>query len=62
MASALQRLCTAGADGQLVLAGAGWELVRLAVAHGDWRPAACSSLYDWQLAEAAAAAAAAAQR
>ena len=59
-AAALQQTCSVGLDGQVVLTGAGWEIARLALAHTGQAPAQCSSLFDWDVAAAALAAAEAA--
>lgn len=54
----LQRLCSVGRDGQVLLTGPAWEIARLAVADLGWLPAECCEVYDWEVAQAALAASA----
>ena len=55
----LTRTCSIALDGSVFLTGIGWEAARLSLVRDSqgWQPAQCTMLYDWDVAEAAVAAA-----
>ncbi len=57
MESSLQQICSTGTHGDVVAVQKGGELVRFTLAHSGEPPLQTASLYDWEVARAAHAAA-----